>query len=421
MVKIVRTTATDVSIYGLRGLSLGEKQIQCAVYGHADLLQYPVMRCRNAAGTDDKVYDIPAEDVVGVVEKIYGGKLPDVMLDLHSGKLFRKGDMRIIRYAGRNLIVTPGYLSFGGMVADMVYADDDGQASMLPPKHSMDGYWAPPPLQERAEALARLVEGKAEDSDYYCPQDMDMQRSEPLGARYVDQTMMDQAEALLRAARELTDSEIIDTICTTRVTNSDKGARTVSITSSELIDKVMRLGHDRALHLVFSAAINVILADDWQGRYGLGQTLASLPYSVCLEGYPECSRAMLRRVVTSMVNSRTPSVLTELVTGPTIRPGGHDNLPQTLGAAVAGILDTPKRILREALVMGMEDQARRGNVAVPETGSDEFEAMVDDMLADVMTDSSLRLGLRRVMAAYIVRTGDCARFGLSPEDEEDNQ
>ena len=195
----------------------------------------------------------------------------------------------------------------------------------------------------------------------------------------------------------------------------------MSITSSELIDKVMRLGHRRSMHLVFSAAINAILADDWQGRRSLGMTLAHLPYSVFLEGCPEVSRAMLRRVVTSMVNSRTPSVLTELMAGPTIRPDGRDDLPETLGAAVAGILDMPQRILREALVMGMEDQARRGNVAVPEAGSDEFESMVDDMLADVKTDSSLKLGLRRVMAAYIVRTGDCERFGLLPEDEEDDQ
>ena len=195
----------------------------------------------------------------------------------------------------------------------------------------------------------------------------------------------------------------------------------MSITSSELIDKVMRLGHRRSMHLVFSAAINAILADDWQGRRSRGTTLAHLPYSVFLEGCPEVSRAMLRRVVTSMVNSRTPSVLTELMAGPTIRPDGRDDLPETLGAAVAGILDMPQRILREALVMGMEDQARRGNVAVPEAGSDEFESMVDDMLADVKTDSSLKLGLRRVMAAYIVRTGDCERFGLLPEDEEDDQ
>lgn len=419
MVKIARTMATDVIVNGLSGLSLGEKQVQCAVYGHEAPLQYPVMRCRNAASTDDKVYDIPAEDVVAVVEKIYGGELPDVMLDLHSGKLFRKGDMRVIRYAGRNLIVTPGYLSLGGMVADMVYADDDGQASMLPPRHSMAGYSVPAP-RERTEALVRLAEGKAEDGDYYRPHD-DTQRQEPMDAEDVDKTMVDQAESLLLASRELTESELRDTICTTRMTSGDKGVRTVSITSSELIDKVMRLGHRRSMHLVFSAAINAILADDWQGRRSLGMTLAHLPYSVFLEGCPEVSRAMLRRIVTSMVNSRTPSVLTELMAGPTIRPDGRDDMPQTLGAAVAGILDTPKRILREALVMGMEDQARRGNVAVPEAGSDEFESMVDDMLADVMTDSSLKLGLRRVMAAYIVRTGDCERFGMLPEDEEDDQ
>ena len=420
MVKIVRTKATDVIVNGLSGLSLGEKQVQCAVYGHEDRLQYPVMLCRNVAGTDDKVYDIPADDVVDVVEKIYGGELPDVMLDLHSGKLFRNGDMRVIRYAGRNLIVTPGYLSFGGMVADMVYADDDGQASMLPPRHSMAGDRVPAP-RERAEALVRLAEGKAEDGDYYRPHDADTQRQEPMDAEDVDKTMVDQAEALLLASRELTDSELRDTICTTGMTSSDKGVRTVSITSSELISKVMRLGHRRSMHLVFSAAINAILADDWQGRYSLGMTLSHLPYSVFLEGCPDVSRAMLRRVVTSMVNSRTPSVLTELMAGPTIRPDGRDDMPQTLGAAVAGILDTPKRILREALVMGMEDQARRGNVAVPDTGSDKFESMVDDMLADVMTDSSLKLGLRRVMAAYIVRTGDCERFGMLPEDEEDDQ
>ena len=420
MVKIVRTKATDVIVNGLSGLSLGEKQVQCAVYGHEAPLQYPVMLCRNAAGTDDKVYDIPAEDVVAVVEKIYGGVLPDVMLDLHSGRLFRKGDMRVIRYAGRNLIVTPGYLSLGGMVADMVYVDDDGQASMLPPRHGMAGYRVPAP-RERAEALVRLAEGKAEDGDYYRPHDADTQRQEPMDAEDVDKTMVDQAEALLLAARELTESELRDTICTTGMTSSDKGVRTVSITSSELIGKVMRLGHRRSMHLVFSAAINAILADDWQGRHSLGMTLSHLPYSVFLEGCPEVSRATLRRIVTSMVNSRTPSVLTELMAGPTIRPDGRDDMPQTLGAAVAGILDMPQRILREALVMGMEDQARRGNAAVPETGSDEFEAMVDDMLADVMTDSSLKLGLRRVMAAYIVRTGDCDRFGMLPEDEEDNQ
>ena len=420
MVKIARTKATDVIVNGLSGLSLGEKQVQCAVYGHEDPLQYPVMLCRNAADTDDKVYDIPAEDVVAVVEKIYGGELPDVMLDLHSGKLFRKGDMRVIRYAGRNLIVTPGYLSLGGMVADMVYADDDGQASMLPPRHGMAGYRVPAP-RERAEALVRLAEGKAEDGDYYCPHDADTQRQEPMDAEDVDKTMVDQAEALLLASRELTDSELRDTICTTGMTNGDKGVRTVSVTSSELIDKVMRLGHRRSMHLVFSAAINAILADDWQGRYSLGMTLSHLPYSVFLEGCPDVSRATLRRVVTSMVNSRTPSVLTELMAGPTIRPDGRDDLPETLGAAVAGILDMPQRILREALVMGMEDQARRGNAAVPEAGSDEFESMVDDMLADVKTDSSLKLGLRRVMAAYIVRTGDCDRFVMLPEDEEDNQ
>ena len=420
MVKIARTMATDVIVNGLSGLSLGEKQVQCAVYGPADPLQYPVMLCRNAADTDDKVYDIPAEDVVAVVERIYGGELPDVLLDLHSGKLFRKGDMRVIRYAGRNLIVTPGYLSLGGMVADMVYADDDGQASMLPTRHGMDGYRVPAP-RERPEALVRLAEGKAEDGDYYRPHDADTQRQEPMDAEDVDKTMVDQAEALLLASRELTDSELRDTICTTGMTSGDKGVRTVSITSSELIDKVMRLGHRRSMHLMFSAAINAILADDWQGRYSLGMTLAHLPYSACLEGYPDVSRATRRRIVTSMVNSRTPSVLTELMAGPTIRPDGRDDLPQTLGAAVAGILDMPRRILREALVMGMEDQARRGNVAVPEAGSDEFESMVDDMLADVMTDSSLKLGLRRVMAAYIVRTGDCERFGLLPDDEEDGQ
>ncbi len=105
-------------------MSLPEKQMLCLIVAESDPLPYPLNPLRMAAGPDEQVYDIPEEAkaaVFGEVWPFHGcPALEDERFDIHENKVFVFRDAQIIRYKGRNLMVSPYYAQSGGMAVDFL-------------------------------------------------------------------------------------------------------------------------------------------------------------------------------------------------------------------------------------------------------------------------------------------------------------
>ena len=119
-----------------REMSQPEKDILCAIVKETKPLPYPLKPLEMAFGPDEQVYDLPEEDKAKVFEEVWPfhgcPALDDLRLDLHEQKNFRFREALVIRYNGRNLIVSPFYQKSGGMAVDILppeCADSEGTTS----------------------------------------------------------------------------------------------------------------------------------------------------------------------------------------------------------------------------------------------------------------------------------------------------
>ena len=105
-------------------MSIGEKQMLCMMVDAAPELPYPLKPLKMAYGPDELMYDLPEDAKPGILDDLYPfcpAPRPDSeVFDLHEQRLFKFRDAQIIRYKGRNLIVSPFYAHSGGMVVDFL-------------------------------------------------------------------------------------------------------------------------------------------------------------------------------------------------------------------------------------------------------------------------------------------------------------
>ncbi len=112
---------------GTEEMSVPEKQMLCIVIEESEPLPYPLKPLKMSRGPDEEVYDIPDEDKATVFPEVYPFKpcpaLEDERFDLHEQRIFKFRDAQIIRYKGRNLMVSPFYQRSGGMAVDFLPAE----------------------------------------------------------------------------------------------------------------------------------------------------------------------------------------------------------------------------------------------------------------------------------------------------------
>ena len=110
-----------------REMSEPEKQMLCIVVEESEPLPYPLKPLKMDSGPAEEVYDIPEEDKAKVFEEVWPFQpcptLDDERFDLHEQKVFKFRDAQVIRYKGRNLIVSPYYAHSGGMAVDFMPAE----------------------------------------------------------------------------------------------------------------------------------------------------------------------------------------------------------------------------------------------------------------------------------------------------------
>ena len=113
--------------HGQREMSEPEKQMLCIIVKESEPLPYPLKPLEMASGPDEEVYDIPEEAKDKVFEELWPfapcPALDDLRFDLHEQKVFKFRDAQVIRYKGRNLMVSPYYAHTGGMAVDFLPAE----------------------------------------------------------------------------------------------------------------------------------------------------------------------------------------------------------------------------------------------------------------------------------------------------------
>lgn len=106
-------------------MSLQEKGVLCIMLPEAEPLPFSLKELKMAYGPAEEVYDIPKDDKPAALRDAWPfacacPSMEDELFDLHEEKCFKFRDAQIIRYSGRNMMVSPYYASTGGMAVDFV-------------------------------------------------------------------------------------------------------------------------------------------------------------------------------------------------------------------------------------------------------------------------------------------------------------
>ena len=105
-------------------MSAPEKDILCSIVRESDELPYPLRPLEMAFGPAEQVYDILEEARAEVLQNVWPFMacpgMDDEQFDLHESKYFRFREAQVIRYKGRNLMVSPFYAQSGGMAVDFL-------------------------------------------------------------------------------------------------------------------------------------------------------------------------------------------------------------------------------------------------------------------------------------------------------------
>lgn len=242
----------------------------------------------------------------------------------------------------------------------------------------------------------------------------------------IDTEMSDQAEALFMEASTLPSAQLCSLLGVTRMNSATDSLADTSaepprliVTVGQVIDRVMRRTPSQRLHLIFSAALHAIMMDDWETRPYLSEVLASLPYRDWREANIGRITQKVRTTVTAMLRSGSESAACELTTGPSVRPGGRDNVGNELGDALAAILDMSRRVTLRIISRTCADNIARDPSSGPAPGTEEFTDMVYTMYDEVRDSPDLIRMLRKSAAGIVVQTGDLSWLLEGFDDEED--
>ena len=109
-------------------MSLPEKQIMSEFISESEPLPYAISNLHTEIGSTERVYNIPQEEKEKVLKELYPfadcPSMDDVLYDLHEEECFTVKDFMVIRWEGRNFLVSPYYLKSGGMVIDFIKPED---------------------------------------------------------------------------------------------------------------------------------------------------------------------------------------------------------------------------------------------------------------------------------------------------------
>lgn len=104
--------------------SSAEKKMLCSIMPEKPGLDYPLVDMELPNGQHELMYVVPPSKVYDEVVKswpfIPAPKRGQVFHDLHSNRSVKVEECRIIRFNGRNIVVSPHYAESGGTVADLV-------------------------------------------------------------------------------------------------------------------------------------------------------------------------------------------------------------------------------------------------------------------------------------------------------------
>lgn len=105
-------------------MSLPEKQLLSLIVKPAPPLSYPVRKMALPDGSYEVEYVVPGKDKGRILDELNPMKThltPNcTRFCLHQQKTFRLARCRVIRYNGRNLLVSPWYDQTGGTLLDWV-------------------------------------------------------------------------------------------------------------------------------------------------------------------------------------------------------------------------------------------------------------------------------------------------------------
>lgn len=119
--------------------SLPEKEMIAQIMDEAPPLPYKLVRHKTEYNgevvMEDRIYIIPDDKKQEVLEALWcftpTPKLEDVFFDIHENKCFTLKDYRVIRWKGRNIIVSPYYLKSGGTILDFVSPDAESMSCFI--------------------------------------------------------------------------------------------------------------------------------------------------------------------------------------------------------------------------------------------------------------------------------------------------
>lgn len=105
-------------------LSNQEKEMLCILLPEAEALPYKLEAKESIIGTTEMIYNIPMEDKEKVFNELWPfedcPKMDANLYDIHERKYFTFKDAMVTRWNGRNMIVSPYFLSCGGMLVDFL-------------------------------------------------------------------------------------------------------------------------------------------------------------------------------------------------------------------------------------------------------------------------------------------------------------
>lgn len=114
-------------------MSLMEKKVCTFLYETSPVLKYKISSHKGSDGCSYMFYEIPAltgEDIKATWPFANEVSPETVFYDLHSEKWFTLKDAKILRYAKRNILVSPFFLDSGGMVVDSMESENTNYQCM---------------------------------------------------------------------------------------------------------------------------------------------------------------------------------------------------------------------------------------------------------------------------------------------------
>ena len=115
--------------------SKDEKFVLCQAFPEEGILPFELEPITCANGAVEYLYKISPTRIRAALELCHGTEgLLDTkkeIFDLHSKKTVTVDELRILRYKGRNIVVSPYYAESGGMLVDLIDRSDINGDGMI--------------------------------------------------------------------------------------------------------------------------------------------------------------------------------------------------------------------------------------------------------------------------------------------------